>query len=485
MPFFGRTKELHDLKELLNKKASSLVVIRGRRRVGKTRLVEEFSKSFPKKFFFAGLAPENPEELRPGINNPTLAQKQRDAFADRMYALGIPCSRRDEWSSLFTDVAKYCLKGRLIVFFDEITWLGMGDPSFLGKLKTAWDFEFSKNEQLILVLAGSNSAWIEKNILTSSGFVGRIAWGMELKELPLHVCDQFWGPNESQIAPYEKFKILSVTGGIPRYLEEIQPLLTAEQNIQRLCFDASGLLFNEFNNIFSDIFGKRSERYEFLVKFLVDGPASLEKIAQLSGRDSGGDLSEALEELTESGIISRDFTWHLRDGKASRLSQYRLSDNYLRFYLKFIEPQHRKIKSGHKIRLPSNWYAIMGLQFENLVVSSRQELYRLLDIQEEEIVCANPYWHTASARRKACQIDFLIQTKFNVLYVCEVKFYKKPISTDVVSETREKIARLQAPKGFSYRPVLIHVNGVEDAVIDKEYFAHVLDFGQLLTRAPN
>jgi uncharacterized protein len=308
MPFFGRTKELHDLKELLCKASSSLVVIRGRRRVGKTRLVEEFSSSFTRQYFFAGLAPRSPEEMKEK-DDPEIAQRQRDAFADRMYTLGIPCSRRDEWGSLFLDVAKHCRKGRTIVFLDEITWMGMGDTSFLGKLKTTWDLDFSKNSQLVLVLAGSNSAWIERNILASSGFVGRISWRIELKELPLHVCNQFWGAQGTSLAPYEKFKVLSVTGGIPRYLEEIRPAFTAEQNIQRLCFQPEGLLFNEFNDIFADIFGKRTQRYEYLVKNLVDGPASLEKIAKSIGRDSGGDLSEILEELTESGILSRDFTW--------------------------------------------------------------------------------------------------------------------------------------------------------------------------------
>src|SRR5262245_28968574 len=100
MPFFGRTKELQDLKELLSSKTSSLVVIRGRRRVGKTRLVEEFSHSFNQHYFFAGLAPRTSEEIKEK-DDPEVAQRQRDAFADRMYTLGIPCSRRDEWGSLF------------------------------------------------------------------------------------------------------------------------------------------------------------------------------------------------------------------------------------------------------------------------------------------------------------------------------------------------------------------------------------------------
>lgn len=295
------------------------------------------------------------------------------------------------------------------------------------------------------------------------------------------VCNLFWGPQGALLAPYEKFKVLSVTGGIPRYLEEIQPKLSAEQNIQRLCFESGGLLFNEFNDLFADIFGKRMQRYETLVKHLVEGPASLEKLAKSLGRESGGDLSESLEVLTESGILTRDYTWQIKEGTVSKLSQYRLSDNYLRFYLKFIEPHHWKIKAGQKVRIPPNWHSIMGLQFENLVLNSRRNLYQFLNLQEEEIVCANPYWHSRGTRRKACQVDFLIQTRFNVLYVCEIKFLSHPIGVEIVREMKEKINRLNIPQGFSCRPVLIHVNGVDPGVIEADFFAHVIDFGQFLT----
>jgi hypothetical protein len=139
-----------------------------------------------------------------------------------------------------------------------------------------------------------------------------------------------------------------------------------------------------------------------------------------------------------------------------------------------------KIKAGQKVLMPSNWHSIMGLQFENLVVNNRREIYRLLNISEEEIVCANPYWHSAGIRKESCQIDFLIQTRFNVLYVFEVKFKSQPIGIEIIHEMKEKIQRLNPPKGFSCSPVLIHVNGVESAVLESDYFAHILDFGQLL-----
>lgn len=90
---------------------------------------------------------------------------------------------------------------------------GGKDPFFLGQLKTAWDMYFSKNPQLIIALCGSISSWIEKNILSSTGFVGRITIDLVLEELPLHACNAFWHPKEKRISAYEKFKLLSITGG--------------------------------------------------------------------------------------------------------------------------------------------------------------------------------------------------------------------------------------------------------------------------------
>ncbi|MDQ5955988.1 MAG: hypothetical protein ACH349_05630 [Candidatus Rhabdochlamydia sp.] len=95
---------------------------------------------------------------------------------------------------------------------------------------------FSKNSQLILALCGSISSWVEENILSSTGFVGRIAIDLVVEELSLNVCNAFCHPKSKRITAYEKFKLLSVAGGIPLYLERMKPELPIEQNIRDLCF---------------------------------------------------------------------------------------------------------------------------------------------------------------------------------------------------------------------------------------------------------
>ncbi len=408
------------------------------------------------------------------------ADAQRAEFRRQMQGHNIPHYDVNDWGDLFTLVAKYCQSGPVLLVFDEITWMGYKDPDFLGKLKVVWDLHYSKNPKLILLISGSNSAWIEKNLLSSTGFMGRTSLRILLDELPLSVCNQFWGKNAPLVSPYEKFKVLSVTGGIPRYLEEIIPTNTAEENIYRLCFVDSGILFSEFENIFTDLFNGKGGKYRDIIKCLTNEHGSLEKIAERLGRKKGGDLSEALEELEESGFLAKDFAWHLKDGQPSKLGQYRIRDNYTRFYLKYIEPKKNAIKKGILKGLPTSWLSIMGLQFENLVLNNLPKVIELLRIPPNEVVAAGQYLQTKTKTRDKCQIDLLIQTKYSQLYVCEIKFSKTELGKEVVNEMTEKIRRLEKPRGFSCRPVLFHVNGVEDSLVETEFFSSIIDFSELL-----
>ncbi len=468
--FIGREQPLSDLLLLKKKKSASLVVIKGRRRIGKSRLAEEYAHHFKRVYTFAGLPPD--DKITPEI--------QRNEFIRQLREQKIPSSGKQDWGDLFFDLAQYTTEGQVLIILDEITWMGSLDPTFLGKLKNAWDTHFKKNPKLILIISGSNSAWIEKNILSKTGFFGRVSYRLTLGELSLAHCAEFWGKLRKTISSYEILKVLAVTGGIPRYLEEIYPELTAEENIYKLCYKQEGILFNEFDDIFSDLFQKRGERYKSIIHAIVDGCKNVEDIANALGRDKGGDLSEALSDLCDDGFISRDYSWHIKSGKVAKFSQYRVRDNYLRFYIKYILPHRHQVEENAMQRLPQGWESIIGLQFENLIVNHRNDIYRLLRIPAHEIIISNPYLQRATARTKGCQIDFMIQTQFNSLYVCEIRFCKSEIGTAVIHEVKEKIARLKYPKGYSIRPVLIHVNGVTSPVLAENFFAHIIDFSDFI-----
>jgi hypothetical protein len=334
------------------------------------------------------------------------------------------------------------------------------------------------------VICGSASLWIKKNILSSTGFVGRVSYRLTLQELPLLYCNQFWRKAGKNISAYEKFKILAITGGVPKYLEEINPKLPAEENIKNLCFKPEGYFFNEFNHIFSSLFLHNSLLYTKIVEVLVDGFKDINEICGIIKVERSGRITEGLEELEVSGYIKRDYTWNIKDGKDSRLSKYRLSDNYLRFYLKYIAEYKTKIERDafaiKTITALPGWTSILGLQFENLVLANRVLIHQALSIRPEDIISENPFFQTATSKRAGCQIDYMIQTKFNTLYICEIKFSKNPISADIIAEVQEKINRLERPRGFSCRPVLIHVNGVSEEVLEQDFFSNIIDMSEFL-----
>jgi len=469
-PFYGRQEELERLKLLQRKKTSSLVVVKGRRRIGKSRLIQEFCKEM-KHLIFTGLAPEKD----------ITAQDQRDHFVNQMQRqLNVRGIKSQDWSDIFWHLAEKTKKGQIVLVFDEINWMGSLDATFLAKLKDAWDLNYKNNSKLILILSGSMSSWIDSNILSSTGFMGRISLELTLDELPLPICNLFWRNKKTHISSYEKFKILSVTGGVPRYLEEIDPSLTAEDNIHNMAFKRGGLLVEEFDRIFSDLFSNRFSRYKQIIERLAGGSCSLDEISEATNLEKGGTISEYLEDLVETGYIAKDNTWNIKNRNQSNLCRFRLKDNYIRFYLKYIEPNRNQIEKNRVIK-PPGWAAIMGLQFENLVLNNFLKIYDILKINPQEVVYDNPYFQRKTKNQPGCQIDYLIQTKFNTLYICEIKFSNEPIGHAIIEEMKNKISRLKIPKGYSIRPVLIHVNGITDKLLESDFFASIINFSEFLS----
>ncbi len=475
--FIDRAEELALLNLLTRKGSASLIVVRGRRRIGKSRLIQEFAKN--KKFYsFAGIPP----------TKDSTPQSQRDLFALQLaQAIGPLKEPTNDWAYLFSMLAKETPKGEAIILFDEISWMGSKDPDFIGKLKNAWDLGFSKNPKLILIFCGSVSTWIDENIISSTAFFGRISLFLKLDELSLSGCRSLLHQKGFKRSIYEEFIILSITGGIPWYIEQIQPELSAHDNIRNLCFLPSGMLFNDFKAIFHDLFEKRSETYRPIVEVLTNGAMDFNEICKALNYSKSGTLSGYLNDLIKSGFITRDYTWSINTGRPSTASKYRLSDNYLRFYLRYIHSNKDRISRGNLkdqslSELP-NWNTIVGLQFENLVLKNRKKIWDKLGIRASDIISDNPYFQKPTKTKAGLQIDYLIQTRYNTLFACEIKFSMHPVSSRVVADMKEKLAKLTLPKRFSCWPVLIHVNGVSDQVMDDGYFAKTINFSEFLESA--
>ena len=471
--FIGRDEELQKLEEFQERTVAGMIVVSGRRRIGKSTLIEHFAKKRKARFVeLYGLAPR--EELT--------VRDQLDHFSELLsLTFQLPPVKFENWNMALNFLASLTQKGKFLIFLDEISWMAGGEKDFAAKLKGVWDTKLKKNPDLILIICGSVTAWIEENILNDKGFMGRISLSLTLDEMPLDDANKFWG--KSHISPYEKFKILAVTGGIPRYLEEIKPKETAEQNLKRLCFAKGGLLVEEFDKIFRDIFGRQADDYKQMAHILAQGSCDMGDLCKKLGVEPTGGISKKLQVLIQSGFVARDYVWE-QNRRKSKLSKFRLKDNYLRFYLRYIEPKKHLIEQGlyEELFLEDlpEWPTLMGLQFENLVLNNLRALQSLLGISSTSILSAAPYFQQATRRKKALQVDLLIQCRF-CLYVCEIKFAQK-ITPEVIEEVEQKIKKLSFRRPLSIRPVLIYQGELSPKVEKANFFSHLIPFERLLRR---
>ena len=473
--FFGREDQLEQLAGLLKRPIASLVTCRGRRRIGKSTLVEEFARRNSIRLLkLEGLPPREA-----GSNAKQLAAFSRQlAEQSRM-----PDRAVSTWFDAFArlddaidDVTP------MVVFLDEISWMGKYDPDFPGELKYAWDNRFRKHPKLVMVICGSVSTWITKNILRSKGFVGRPTLNLTIGELPLADCRRFWGKRAERIGAAEIFDLLSVTGGVPKYLELIDPKLSAAENVRRLCFTSGGLLVDEFDDIFSDVFEGKSTVNRRILEALANGPMTGKEISEALAIENNGHLSESLEELEVAGFVAKDAGINPLSGGKVKLVRYRIVDNYTRFYLKYVEPRLDLVKKGlfrltDLEQLPG-WNSVLGLQFECLMLNSIQALLKEFGVDGSALISAAPYRRNAHSRGEGCQIDLLLQTRRS-MWVVEFK-RKAEIGTDIIDEVSQKVRRLGVPRGTSVRTALVYVGRLSPAVESEGYFDAVVDASKLL-----
>ena len=276
--------------------------------------------------------------------------------------------------------------------------------------------------------------------------------------------------------------VLSVTGGVPKYLSEIQPQLPADENIRRMCFHPNGYLFGDFERIFQDVFGRNAGTRRALLEALAEGPKSLGEAAVAASMEPGGHVTDALAELSAAGFVSADRGLTPGTSTAVREVRYRISDNYVRFYLKFIAPRAEAIRKG-VYRLSSmdhlpGWRSILGVQFESLVLNNLPAVLPRLGIGNALVLSAAPYARKATKRGEGTQIDLLVQTR-TAVHVVELK-RRASIPASVEDDVREKVKRLKLPRRLSVRTALVYDGDLAPALEENGYFDALLPFSTLL-----
>ena len=448
---------------------------RGRRRIGKSTLIERFAKISEARFIkLEGVRP------KPGYSNGS----ELRAFIMQLSAQtgcddGIP---RD-WLKAFMRLEDEIEDSRkTVVLIDEISWFGYYDKMFADTLKIAWDDFLRKHDKLVIVLCGSVSSWIRENVIDNSAYMGRRSLDLVVKELPLNECVKFWGEKADRINRREIIDVLSVTGGVPRYLDEVDSGLSADDNIRRMAFSVRSTLRMDFDDMFADVVTRQPILAGRVLRAIKGAPLSVTEIAQALGMERGGKLSSALLQLEEAGFVAVDAGKNPETGDDVRERRYRICDNYTKFYLNYIEPQKKMIDDGSYMFLSlsglPNWEVDMGYAFENLVVNNYRELFRPMHIGNALVESAAPFRRMKCGTCPGVQIDLMLQTRCAV-YLIEIK-RRHSIGREVEDEMRRKEARISIADGKSLRRVLVYDGKLAPIVETDGFFDSIIPFEQLL-----
>jgi len=475
--FYGREEVLNEMLMLWEKSISSLITCRGRRRIGKSTLVAEFARKSDARFIcIEGLRPG------PGIDNSV----ELEHFAEM---LSLQCEKKisapASWLEAFKSLADVILDDeRTVILLDEISWMGHYDGLFADKLKIAWDRMLKPHPNVVVVLCGSVSSWIRENIIDNSAYMGRRSGDFVIGELPLRDCMRFWGDSASQIDVREVLDVLSVTGGVPRYLEEINPMLSADENIRRLAFRRKSILREDFDDMFGDVVVREAQFSGKVLRVLVDGPRTVSELSELLGVERGGNISSVLVRLREAGFVAADAGFNPETGAPVREKRFRIKDNYTRFYLKYIEPAKQTIDMGgfdfHSLSELKGWDSVLGLAFENLVVGHYAEFLPRLGLSHTLLKSAAPYRRDGNPKRKipGCQVDLLLQGE-NLICLVEIK-RKRKIGEEVIGEMDKKVSAIKRRKGVSVRTALVYEGQLARTVSAHGYFSAIVDIREVL-----
>ncbi len=426
----GRKQEIELLNKIQESSKSEFLAVYGRRRVGKTFLIREFF-DYTFDFQISGLAQASTSQQL--FNFDAALQRQSSQnFSEPSKNWLIAFQR------LIDFLERRPQNGKLVIFFDELAWFDTPGSDFMMGLEHFWNSWATNRKDVLLVVCGSAASWMINVLINNTGGLhNRITRKMKLTPFTLNETKALLASKNCLFEHYQIIQLYMVLGGIPYYLDAVQPDLSVPQNIQSLLFDASGLLRNEFHNLYRSLF-RNYEIYENVVEALASRNAGLQRsqIVKAAGIKSGGTLTKVLLNLEESGFIT---SYTAFDQKQKNIT-YRLSDFYTAFYFRFLH--------AGKYRDENAWLNLIdhpvqrtwqGYAFEQVCLNHTAQIKAALGISG--VQSNNASWRGATETKRA-QVDLLIDRRDQVINLCECKFSLSDfiIDKDYAEKLRSKIS---------------------------------------------
>lgn len=423
MDFINRTTELRELDELIDEPGAQLVMVYGRRRVGKTTLLTHWAEQtgLPMLYWVAKRDPR---------------QVLMANLASRIYGWQhgtdnrIPVQPQD-WEQVFQMLADAIGDQRVVVILDELPYALQQDRGLGSHLQAAWDHLF-KDSNALLLLSGSHIGMLTDLIRYQAPLYGRLTAQFPLYPFHFDEVKTFIPAYDV----YQRLAVYAMLGGIPAYLERWRDGATIRQNVERLFLRRMSWFRNEPMVLVSDLTDRETTNYEAILKAIADGNHARDAIARHASLESTA-LSHYLPRLEALHLVERRVpaTVPLDKLKTSRRSRYFLHDPFLRFYYRFIDANLHLIEGGLPNQLwhmiEDNFRAFAALEFENICREwvLRQAQQNQLPFSPDNL---GSHWS------KTVQIDVVaINWSERQLLLGECKWGDRPLSRKVVTELIE------------------------------------------------
>jgi len=412
MDIIGRQGEQRSLMECYDSGQPELVAVYGRRRVGKTYLINETFRG-KMDFYATGVLGGK-------------SHRQLETFTESVAeALHRDLDVADDWYAAFKYLKEYIQDllvrkqgERILLFLDELPWFDTQKSEFVPALDYFWNSFASKIPEVMLIVCGSAASWMAKNILSNTGGLhNRVTMRIPLRPFSLAECKTFFERKGIVMSPYQIIETYMVFGGVPFYLNQISKSKSPAQNINDICFKEGGALKDEFSVLYASLF-KKSERHEAVVRALATKNRGLtrDEIAKRAKIKKGGTLRNVLSELELSGFVRS----YKPFGKKQRGRLYQLIDSFTLFYLNFMEGREPvdEFYWVHSVGTAKH-NAWSGYAFEQVCLLHTTEIKKALGISGMASDVSG--WRSETENSNA-QIDLVLDRSDGIINLCEMKY---------------------------------------------------------------
>ena len=409
--FVNRERELASLEEQYAADGASLMVVYGRRRVGKTALINEFIKDKRAMYFLA-----NEENKTAGMKSFTEALAE---YTEQHY---LKSASFDSWKDLFEIFLKYDQNEKKLLVIDELPYIVNANPAFPSILQWVWDTWFI-DTNIMLILCGSLIHMMEKHTLNyNSPLYGRRTGQIKLKQIDFMHYNNFY----DDMSYRDLVERYAVTGGVPKYIELFDGKKNIFEEIERLVLSPSGLLFEEPEFLLRREIEEVGS-YFSIIKSIAAGNHKPGKICADIGIKQTS-LPKYMKTLIDLDILEREVPVTESNLEKSKMSLYRIKDNFLRFWFRFVYPERGRLElgqSGYVLeRIKSNFIDNhVAYTYENVC---RSELWRLAFTGELQFNKLGRWWNSKA------EIDVVAFDSIgDDIVFAECKYTSEPMNTDV------------------------------------------------------